>query len=138
MHRVSFTCAALALLGALAGCGGKVDTSTPEGAARAYLNAVQAGDAQALAQLYDYAGYARVQNPDWDSIPQGQRDLIIRKLTEERAAGLRGEMSQLQTKLQGASVGSVQTQGDRATASLGAGGSLTLVKQGEKWYIAGP
>ena len=141
MQRTVLVLSALILLALSAGCGGKANLSTPEGAAQAYLDAVKAGDAKALSQLYDYTTYARGQNPDWDAIPPGQRDLIIRKVAEDRAKELEGQMQQLQADLKDATVGPVSAGESQASVKLEGApqvGSLTLVRQGEKWYIALP
>jgi hypothetical protein len=102
---------------------------------------VQAGDAKALSQLYDYTTYARGQNPDWDAIPEGQRDLIVKKVAEDRAKELEGQMQQLQADLKDATVGQASAGSAQAIVKLAGApqaGSLTLVRQGEKWYIALP
>jgi len=107
----------LLLLAALTGCAGK-GTSTPEAATQAFLAAVKAGDADKLSKLYDYVDMARSKNPDWDSIPKGQRDLIIGKVAEERAGELKGQIPQMQKTYENATVGTVKVTGDQATVIL--------------------
>jgi len=115
---------ALTLALCLAGCGGgRGVADTPEGTVQAFLEAVQAGDAEAVAALFDYEAYARQENEDWDDIPKGQRDLIVKKLIEERAQALEPGLS----------------PDDQAFVSLKnvPGFTLPLVRREGKWYISG-
>jgi hypothetical protein len=122
----------------LAGCGGgsKGAATTPEGTARAMLTAIQAGDAQALAELYDYTASARAQNEDWGAIPKGQQDLILKEEAKRNATTLQPGLGKLQADYQGAQVGTAQVDGDAATVPVGTG-TLQLVQRDGKWYLAG-
>lgn len=131
---------ALTLALCLAGCGGgRGVADTPEGTVQAFLEAVQAGDAEAVAALFDYEAYARQENEDWDDIPKGQRDLIVKKLIEERAQALEPGLSQFQQTLAEAEVGEVEATDDQAFVSLKnvPGFTLPLVRREGKWYISG-
>jgi hypothetical protein len=123
--------AALALLGC-----GKGAATTPEGTARAMLAAIQAGDAQALAELYDYTASARAQNEDWNAIPKGQQDLILKEEAKRNATTLQPGLDKLKADYQGAQVGTAQVSGDAATVPVGKG-TLQLVQRDGKWYLAG-
>ncbi|NLO74121.1 MAG: hypothetical protein GX100_08475 [candidate division WS1 bacterium] len=123
---------------ALAGCGG--GQNTPEGAAQAFLEAVQKGDGEAVAKLYDYVAMARVANPDWDSIPEGQRGLIVKKVAEDQARALAAQIPQMQQIYQDAQTGNVIENGETATVQLTGPGSppaLNLVNRDGKWLLAG-
>ncbi|HEY3396454.1 MAG TPA: hypothetical protein VGM19_02245 [Armatimonadota bacterium] len=129
---------ALSLL-ALLGCGaGKGPASTPEGTAQALLAAVRAGDASALAALYDYSVYAKSQNQDWDSIPKGQQDLIVSKLIEEKAGALGPALEQMKTDLAKVKVGKAEINGETATVPLegGAAQPLKMMQRNGKWYLS--
>jgi len=131
---LAVTLLALALL---AGCGGSGPASTPEGTVKAALAAIKKGDAQALARLYDYTDYAKRENESWDSIPQGQRDLITGKLAQDRAQTLQMMLPGLQSNLGQATVGQVVTSGDTATAEIKGALALQfrLVQREGKWYL---
>ena len=129
----------LALGLTLAGCGGKGNT-TPEGTAQAFLAAVKSGDAGAVSKLYDYVAMARSQNSDWDSIPNGQRGLILKRVAEDRAKELESQIPQMQQTYQDAKVGTVSENGDQATVQLEGAPSappLNLVNRGGRWYVVG-
>jgi hypothetical protein len=136
--RTLFTLGLLVTVMALAGCGG--DQNTPEGTAQAFLDAVKKGDAPAVAKLYDYVAMARVANPDWDSIPEGQRGLIVKKVAEDQAKVIETQIAQLQQTYKDAQVGTVTESEETATVQLtGAGNppALNLVNREGKWLVAG-
>ena len=110
--------------------------ATPEATVQAMLAAVQAGDALALASLYDYSESAKAQNPDWNDIPKGQQDLILKKEAERNADTLKPSLDKWKTALAGASVGTAQVTGDSATVTVGSA-TLTLVQRDAKWYLSG-
>ena len=138
------TLAALVMMGLALGAmgcgGGKGAATTPEGTAKAFLAAVQAGDALGVAMLYDYVESAQGQNENWGEIPKGQQDLILKKLAESAAVGMKADMGKLAEQWKDGKVGTAQVNGETATVAVEtAQGSQTLklVQRGEKWYIMG-
>ncbi len=134
--------AAAVMVAALLGCGqgGKGAAKTPEGTAKAFLAAVQAGEAEGVAALYDYAEDAKRQNENWDDIPKGQQDLILKEEAKRNAESLEAGMTQLAAQWEDAKVGTAQVNGETATVTVDtAQGSQTLelVQRGDKWYLAG-
>lgn len=139
------TCTALALLTlaalALLGCGGgKGAATTPEGTAAALVAAMQAGDALAVASLYDFTDSARRENENWDDIPAGQRDLILKEEAKRKAASLEAGVAQAAAQWKDAQVGAAQVSGDTATVTINLGTApctISLVQREGKWYLAG-
>ena len=139
--RQSFALALLALsllLPLLAGCG-ESDTiagSTPQATAEAFVEAMQAGEYEKVAKGFDYETYARRENPDWDSIPQSQRNLIVEKLQEDRAGQLQAMAGMMTGEV---TVGEVQQQGDTATVNILAGANSVVLGMREidgEWLVA--
>ncbi|MBP8951598.1 MAG: hypothetical protein KBI47_04360 [Armatimonadetes bacterium] len=135
-NRLMPTLAALALCASiplLAGCGTKgLAGTTAKATAEGFAAALAKQDFALAATAFDYTTSARQQNENWDDIPKGQRDLIIGKLQEERAAALSVYASRLGGN---ARVGS--EQGDTVVLQGDAGSlSLKMMQSGGKYYIA--
>ena len=114
-----------------AGCGGK----SARAVAEEYIGYMKGGDFDRASLLWDYDTDARQQNPDWDSIAQSQRKLIIGKLAQEKASSLKmwGSYFSPETKIM-----ELNETGDSARAVLEGGriSSLDLTKVGENWRIS--
>ncbi|MBC7289376.1 MAG: hypothetical protein H5T86_15310 [Armatimonadetes bacterium] len=120
-----FFAAVVALLGCTKSGGG------PEALATAFVQAIQNGNYSKAAEMLDWDGIARQQNPDWDSFPASQRSLIAGKLKEQ----LQPQLQQLASRLHGATVTDVSVTGDVAQAR--AGGVVLSMKRTERgWKIA--
>ncbi|MGC9318972.1 MAG: hypothetical protein ACP5KN_13145 [Armatimonadota bacterium] len=65
-----------------------ISRSTPKATAQAFVEAMGVADYGAVAAGFDFEAVARQQNPDWDTFGQSQRNLIIDKLEEDKAAQL--------------------------------------------------
>lgn len=141
MKRLWLGCIVLLAALSLLGCGGgKGPATTPEGTVQALVKAAQAGDALGLAMLYDYTDDAKRQNENWDEIPKGQRDLILKEEAKRTASSLEPGLERLKTQYRDAKVGTAQMKGETATVAVEtAGGSRTfvLVQREGKWYLVG-
>ena len=129
------TLGAALITSVLPGCGkkGSIAADTAAGTAQAFVEALKAKDYARAASAFDYVTTARKQNEDWDSIPGGQRDLIVKKLIEEKA----GEMEAVAQRLGGSPQCGEVGQGGVVTVTGSAGAvSLEMVAQDGKWYIA--
>ncbi len=129
--------AILALLPVLTGCGSRsTGPTTPEAAVEVFDKAMKAGDTAAVAALWAYEAEARRQNPEWDDIPAGQRELIIGRLRESKADELRGRQ---QVYAEGDYVPQPpQVQGSRAVVRLASPAQdmvLNLVEEDGIWRI---
>jgi hypothetical protein len=89
-----------------------------------------------LAELYDYTDSAKAQNADWEAIPKGQQDLILKEEAKRSAADLQGSMAKIQAAFQGATVGTATVSGETATVMVGSR-TLNMVQRAGKWYLAG-
>lgn len=125
MHRSALmTASAIAAVTCLvilaSGCGGPktIASGSPKATAEAFIEAMKAGDYEAVAAGYDYETAARQDNPDWDTFGQSQRNLIIGKLEEARVEELKALAGMMSGEVQ---VGSPEVQGDRATVPLTVG-----------------
>jgi acyl-CoA reductase-like NAD-dependent aldehyde dehydrogenase len=83
---------------------------SPEAVANQFLSALKANNWSRAADLMAWEYIARAQNPDWDSFPSSQRNLIVRKLKEQQKA----ELQSLAARLGGAETGAAYTNGDMA------------------------
>jgi hypothetical protein len=121
----------LCLLGA-GGCKGGGPGTTAQATAEAFAKLVAAGDLKSAALCFDYVESARAQNENWDDIPAGQRDLIIRKLAEERAPELAAYKQALAGKV------AASTNADGTVTLTGTAGAvnLSLIQQEGKYYIS--
>lgn len=73
--------AAIALL--LTACGRGVEPAeTPDAALTAFDEAMRAGDPDTALAYVDFDAWARRTNPDWDSLPASQRNLITGRQLE--------------------------------------------------------
>jgi len=138
MTRFSLRVPVLAALTALlpVGCGEKAGGS-PEAVARQFVEALAARDTATAAQLFAYQALARQQNEDWDSIPHGQRKLIVAKLAEEKAKEL-AQWAALFSSTQ-YTVGAAWITGASATVDLtppsGPGLALHLAQEDGLWRV---
>lgn len=128
--------AALSLL-LLAGCGGpeSIVRGTPDATAKAFIDAMKAGDYQKVANGFEFESYARRENPDWDTFGESQRRLIVASLQEAKAA----ELASLSGMFTGdVSVGEV-TRGDgRAQVMVTAGATtlaLHMTQLSDGWHL---
>ena len=120
----------------LCGCAKHNDVAADSAAAaaEAFADALNADDLKRAAATFDYVTSAREQNEDWDDIPSGQRDLIVKKLTEQKAGELAGYRQRLGEDIKCGPVG----QGN-VVALTGDAGSITveLREREGKWYVGG-
>lgn len=141
MKRLGPACILLAAALSLLGCGsGKGPATTPEGTVQALVKAAQTGDALGLAMLYDYTDDAKRQNENWDEIPKGQRDLILKEEAKRTASSLEPGMARLQAQYRDAKVGAAQVKGETATVPVETSSgsrSFVLVQREGKWYLVG-
>jgi hypothetical protein len=125
-------------LAAFAGCGGKSPGGSPEEVARAFADAMAAGDTAGAAELWSYVSEARNGNPDWDEFPSGQRSQIISKMEDAKAGELKGQTGQFDADMQ---AGPATVSGTSATVELQGGASGSVVVRLEqadgKWGVAG-
>jgi len=114
----------------LAGCGG----GSPKGVAKAFVAAMRDGDSARAAGYWDYITYARQENPDWDNIATGQRNLIIKELQKKRAQEL--EYWQRYFPI-GCKVSEIMVEGDSAIATIadGRANEVHLIKVDNGWYV---
>lgn len=122
-------CTSVALL---AGCGSKgLAGTSAKATAEGFARALAKQDLALAATAFDYTTSARRQNENWDDIPKGQRDLIISKLQEERAAALSVYASRLggNAKVESEQGDTVVLKGDAGTLSL------QMMQTEGKYYI---
>jgi len=114
----------------LVGCGG----GNPKKVANAFVAAMRDSNSTKAAQYWEYITYAREQNPDWDDIAKGQRNLIIKELQKKRAQEL--EYWQRYFPI-GCKVSEVMVQGDKAIAGLtdARANEIHLIKVDNRWYV---
>lgn len=107
----------------LAACQPKASLDTPAAAFETFNQAMKSGDAEAAADVVDFDLIAAAANPDWDSIPPGQRGQITDKMREDTVKGLTstGYPSEGMTAAAGAPAGDTAT-----VTATGGGQSLTL------------
>lgn len=60
------------------------EPNSPRAVVEAFAQALERGDTSAAADLMAWEEIARSQNSDWDSIPASQRNLIIKRLKEQK------------------------------------------------------
>lgn len=116
-----------------AGCGkGTGAGATAQATAESFAAALSAGKLVDAARAIDYVESARAQNENWDDIPGGQRDLIVKKLAEQKAAELAGYQQVLGAKP------TVAVNGDGTATISGAAGALNLafVEREGKFFIS--
>ena len=136
MIRLIATACALTSL-VLVGCAGPktIARDTPKATIQAFVDAMKSGDYDAIAAGWDYEIAARADNSDWDSIPKGQRKLIVDKLQENKAS----EVSSLGGMMTGeATVGEATNQGQRALVPVTVGQATTrilLVQVDDVWKV---
>ena len=133
MRRTCLLCALTPLIAlVIAGCA-KPDARS---VAAQYVGYMKNGKFKAAALLWDYGTEARQQNESWDDIPEGQRQLIIGKLADEKATTLAMWSSYFPASTK---VAQVSESGDTAQAVLAGGRieSLQLVKSGDTWGVSG-
>lgn len=131
----SATCVGLIIALACA-CLGLCSCGNPSAkeVAQGFAKAMVMGDLQGAAEHWDYITYARKENSDWDNIASSQRNLIIKKLAEDRAKELqywRGYFPR------GTKVTDVNERDDKAIAQLAGGRAeqINLIKIDDKWYV---
>ena len=134
-----FKLSALAVLVALLlwGCGSpqSISRGTAEATGKAFVEAMEAGDYESVAKGFDYQAYARRENPDWDTFGEAQRQLIIGKLQEDKAAEMRALSGMFTGEV---TVAEVAEREGRAQATVNAGASvlvLHMARMGESWYL---
>ena len=117
---------------ALVGCRNKpAGWATAEEAAKAFADAMNARDYAKAARVFDYVEAARQQNENWDEIPPGQRDLIIKSLAENRAK----QLAQLGQRLGGNIRPGPLVGGTSVTLTGDAGSvSLELRQRHGRWW----
>ncbi len=128
------------LLGALvatSGCGGKASIagSSPKATAEAFVEQMKAGNYDVVAAGFEYETYARANNENWDSIPAGQRDLIISKLQERKAAELQALSGMMTGEV---TVGEARAEDDAQVVPITVGAStldLHMVSVEGNWHI---
>jgi len=114
-----------------------VAQSSPEATVRAFLSALANGSTKRAAEAFDLEGEARASNEDWDSIPAGQRKLILGRMIDQKAqllAHWAENITQEPDDIQ------MTVQGSQATAVVRVNGvsmHLLLVKDGAVWRISG-
>lgn len=117
----------------VSGCGkGSGAGPTAQATAESFAAAVGAGKFVDAARAIDYVEAARQQNENWDDIPGGQRDLILGKLAEQKAAELTGYQSIVGNKP------TVTVNADGTATITGAAGvvNLAFVEREGKQYIS--
>jgi len=123
----------------LNGCrrGGEVAQSSPEATVKAFFGALADGQTERAAEAFDIEREARMKNPDWDMIPQVQRNATTKQMFDEKVQLLEywtPRITQVPTNIQ------VVTQGNQATATVTVDGNrmyLLLVKDEGIWRIIG-
>lgn len=117
-----------------AGCGKRPEVAgdNPRATAQAFAAALDAEDYPRAAEAFDYVTSARQQNENWDDIPGGQRELIIKKLKEDKAA----ELAALKQRL-GVNVQCGPVANGSVVSLTGDAGSVTieLAEVDGKWRI---
>ena len=134
---LSTVAAALLLPPLLLGCGKPrtIAGDTPRATAEAFVKAVKAEQYDAIAAGWDYETYARTENPDWDSIPEGQRKQIINKLMAQRAEAVKAMAGMFSGDVE---VREPQVRGNRAMTELATGTTLLrmmLIQEDGVWKI---
>jgi len=120
-----------------AGCGKKEAASadSAEACMRMFTKAVESGDMDAAADLFDYVAYAKASNEDWDVIATGQQNKIIGELKKWRREWLESRFSGVK-KLSFEQAGE---SGGQVTFTLSADGSVlgpvVVGKGGAGWKI---
>ncbi len=118
------------------GCGGK-RAATPEAAARGFLEALEAGDMKAAADLVAWHEMARASNPDWDSFPTSQKNLIVSRVREQS----QGSLEALAGLLQGAQVGETSSSGGATAVTVTSGATqfmLGAIETDKGWKVLLP
>lgn len=137
MRTAHFLTLATVMSALLAGCGGprSISRGTPEATAKAFVEAMKAGDYDMVARGFDYETYARHENPDWDTFGESQRRLIVGKLQESKAA----ELQALSGMFTGeAAAGEASERDGRAQVSITAGANtliLHMAQIGQDWHL---
>ena len=125
---------ALVLCAAIAGCGKKESAAgaTADATAKAFAEAMEAGQYEQAATAFDYLTEARKQNENWDDIPAGERAQITKKVAAQKADELKAVKQRL-----GSGIKAGTAQGDTVSVG-GSGGSVTLqiVQREGKWYVS--
>jgi len=115
------------------GCS-KSGGSTPQVVAQWFLDALEAGNWSKAADLMAWEQIARSQNPDWDSFPASQRNLIIGRLKEQQ----RSELQSMASRVAGAQIGAAQIKDNTAILAVQsqAGAATLTLKKGKKgWEV---
>lgn len=126
-------CAAAAAWLAAGGCGRKpIVGATARQTAQAFADALNSGALEQAAMAFDYTDRARQQNENWDEIPPGQRDLIVKKLAQEMVQ----QLATIKERL-GANIKCGPVVDDRTVSLTGDAGtvSLELREREGKWYV---
>ena len=138
MTRLIAITIACALTGCvLVGCGSPktIAKDSPKATAEAFVDAMKSGDYDTIAAGWDYEIAARRDNSDWESIPPGQRKLIIDVLQENKAK----EVEALSGMMTGeVTVGEATVRGQRALVVLTAGQvtvAMTLAEVDGVWKV---
>lgn len=133
---IAFMCVAAAAL-PLVGCGGQksIAGDSPKATAEAFVEAMKAGDYDAIAAGFDYETKAREESTDWDTFGTSQRNLIIQSLQERRES----EIEALAGLFTGeASVGQPQQQGGVTIVPVTVGANtlgLQMRAREGTWYL---
>ena len=128
-------CSVLVLNGC--GRGDEVAQSSPEATVNAFFRALANGQTERAAEAFDIEREARMRNPDWDLIPQVQRNATKKPMFDEKVQLLEywaPRITQVPTNIQ------VVTQGNQATATVTVDGNrmyLLLVEDEGIWRIIG-
>jgi hypothetical protein len=119
------------------GCGREntIARGSPRATAEAFAAAIKGENYEAVAAGWDYETMARKKQPDWDEIPQSQRNLIVGKLQEERAQDVRALAGMMSGEV---TVGSAQVEDDRASVPITVGMTkltMHLIKAEGVWKV---
>jgi hypothetical protein len=115
------------------GCGKKkaAPPASADECAKAFAQALSEARYEDAAKLYDYVGYAKATNGDWDTLATGARNEIVGKLREAEVGKLKGAFP-AGTKVTAQGSGGVYT----LSAGGAAAGSIAVQQAGNGWLIA--
>lgn len=141
LRRAKLLSVSLVAASLVGGCGKRAATTSasaegPDAVAAAFDKDMRNNDVEAAAKLFAYDTIARARNEDWDSIPAGQRRLILARVRDDRVT----ELARIQPVYVngGYAPGPAQASGPRASVAFqGQSGTMTmtLVREGDAWKI---